>query len=221
MIFLSYYSRLLWFNCCLIAWGHLAQGQSIITHLTTVDKCGQYTKATVRVSAPLYEQLPSPKYRNLTISIGNEAPTTMAASAPLKRKQRKSESGLLLSFDYRVESNKLFYFSSLVGPVANILPACRGQDELLFCLTDSLQTSRSVAKACNTFTSQLIRKELLGMDTLYTYSVFWRGSTDAPTLKGVVFDQHFQVKSIAFDTRGFFVTTHKHPCEPDSILYFR
>lgn len=226
MSFPTYFSRPCWGSGCLLVWGHLAQGQALTTHLATVDKCGQYTTATVCVSTPRYEQLPSPPYRNLTISLGDTsalgdgAPPARAASAR-KRKQHQAESVLLLSFDYHVKGTKLFYFSSLVGPITHIPPACRGQDELLFCLTDTLHTRRSVAKACDTFTSQLLRKEVRGRDTLYTYSIARVGSTDAPTLRGLVFDQHFQVKSLAFDTRGFVVLPRKHACEPDSILYFK
>jgi hypothetical protein len=220
MICLSCFSRPFWVSC-LIAWGHLAQGQATTTFLATVDKCRKYTRAAVCVSAPLYEQLPSQEYRNLTLCIGDGVLASAAASSAWKRKQRKADPWLLLAFDYRVAGHSLFYFSSLAGPVARIPPACRGQDELLFCLTDPLKTSRSVAKGCQTLTSQLTRKEILGLDTCYTYTFFWSGSFDAPHLQSIVFDQHFQVKGFGLDTRAFSVISRKRQCEPDSILYFR
>jgi hypothetical protein len=179
------------------------------------DKCGYYPAISVCVSPAefgnsLYD------YKRLDIWLGDKI-----AEKSIKHNKNHVAPPILLSFDYRIEGDKLFYLTSLVGPFSP--PKCKIEEVPFFCLTDSIGTIRTLKEeSCESRTkSQLVKKHVSNGDTLYTYNLIYEFSFDQPHITGLVFNSKFQIEEILFDTRGFFIVTGKEKCFSESIITFK
>lgn len=176
------------------------------------DKCHYYETVTVCIQDIAFSKNDD-KYKELTMEL-NEIKNS---NCNKKLSKWRPDATNILYFTFRTEGSKMFYLTSLVR---DIIPSqCDVKEVILFCLTDSIGTTRTISKgSCESaITSILLKKERISLDTLTTYGLNYPTvSFDGPHLVSITLNKNLIIKRIGYYTRGMILP----PCESDSILFF-
>ena len=188
--------------------------------LRSDDPCQSVPAMRVRVAPPGFTDA-GPGYRNLSLMAVRGKPLHRLTTRQRKQEQSAPAEHVALSFDYRVEGRRLFFLTDVVGRRQALPVACTIEEEVLFRLDDPVGTVRCLARAgCSgPFTTQLLRKEAVAGDTLYTFRIARGVAPHAPVVSEIAFNGAFQIKEIAYALNSIVVA--KGMCSPATILRFK
>ena len=183
--------------------------------LHTNDKCQYYEDMSVCIQESAFSKSGN-KYDKLLILLNANSSNKLCG----KERKWRSDDVMVIYFSFRVKQNRLYYLTSLEDDFTSSNADCKLKETLLFCLTDSVSTTRTTKnRPCETSINTILTtKEQTGVGLLFTYNIVYSGvSFDGPHLTSVSFDKNFVIRKIGFDTRGMI----QSPCGTDDTLYFQ
>lgn len=185
------------------------------------DPCQSVPAMRVRVAPPGFTDA-GPGYQNLSLLAVRGKPLHRLTNRQRKQEQQAPAEHVALSFDYRVEGRRLFFLTDVVGRRQDLPVACSIEEEVLFRLDDPVGTVRRLTRTgCSgPFTTQLLRKEAVAGDTLYTFGLARGPAPHADAVSEIAFNGAFQVKAITYSLSSSMVVA-KGMCVPASILRFK